>query len=54
MGGKCDNKQGNLNWVDPLPRISWYKNGSDITKGDITEVRVYSEVKQLPGQMAYA
>ena len=38
---KYDNKEGNLNWARPFPRVSRYKGGSDITKDDIMEVWVY-------------
>ena len=41
MGGKCDNKEGGLNRVDPYPRILEYKRGSDIIKGDSMEVTMY-------------
>ena len=37
MGGKCDNKKGDLNWEHPFPRIWEYKRGSDIKEGDIME-----------------
>ena len=36
MGGKCDNKEGDLNWE--------YEIGSDINKGNIMEVTVHFRV----------
>ena len=64
MGRKCDNKEGDLNWAHPFPRNSYYKKGSDITKGVITDVRVYYselhnatsiywECKILPSKVIY-
>ena len=41
MGGKCDNKKGDLNLEHPFSRVSGYKRGSGIKEGDITEVGVY-------------
>ena len=41
MGGKYDNKEGDLIWEHPFPKVSGYKRGSDIKEGDITVVRVY-------------
>jgi hypothetical protein len=44
MREKSDNKEeGGLNRANPfsyIPRMLGYKRGSDIPKGDITEVRV--------------
>ena len=45
MRGECDNKEGDSNRAHPFPRVSRYKRGRDITKGDITEVRVSCVVK---------
>ena len=41
MGGKCDNKKGDLNWAHPLLRVLGYKRRNDINEGDITEGGVY-------------
>ena len=38
MGGECDNKEGDLKWEHPVPRVSGYKRRSDVKEGDITEV----------------
>lgn len=35
MREKCDNMEGNSNWVHPFPKVLGYKRGSEITKGDI-------------------
>ena len=32
LRGKRDNKEDDLNYAHPFPRVSWYKKGSDITK----------------------
>ena len=40
MRGKCDNKEGDLNWAHPFPKVSGYKSEADIKEGDITEIRV--------------
>ena len=40
LRGKCDNKEGDLNYTHPFPRILGYV-GSDITKGDTTKLKVY-------------
>jgi len=37
----CDQKEGDLNWAHLFPKVSDYKEGSDIIEGDITEVRMY-------------
>ena len=39
--GKCENKEGDLNWAHPVPRVSGYKRGSHITEGGIRRFRVY-------------
>ena len=41
MRGKCDNKEGYSNQAQIFPRVLGYKKGSDITKSNITDVRVY-------------
>lgn len=41
MRRKCNNKEEDLNREHMFPRASRYKRGSDITKSDITEVRLY-------------
>ena len=41
MGGKYDNKEGDLNCAHPTSRVWEYKRGSDITKGGIMKVRVH-------------
>jgi hypothetical protein len=43
VGEKCDNKEGDVNGAHPFPRVLGYLRGSDITEGDITEVRVYMQ-----------
>ena len=43
MEGKCDNKEGAIDWDQPLPRILGYKRGSEIKEGDTTKVRVYQQ-----------
>ena len=40
MGGKCDNKEGDLNRGRLFPRVLKYER-SDNKKGDITEVKVH-------------
>ena len=30
---KCDNKEGDLNWAHPFPRVLEYYKGSDIKEG---------------------
>lgn len=47
MRGKCDVEEGYLNQAHPFPRVSLYKRGSDITEGDIMEVRVYIEKQNV-------
>ena len=41
MRWKCDNKEGDLSWEHPFPRVSGYKRGSYIKEADILEIRVY-------------
>jgi hypothetical protein len=40
MDGKRDSKEGYLNREHSFPIVLRYKRGSDITEGDITDVRV--------------
>ena len=40
MGGKCDNMEGDFRQAHMFPRVWGYKRGSDVTEGDIMEVRV--------------
>ena len=40
MGGKCDNKEGDLNWAHLFRRVLGHKRGSDITEYSII-CRVY-------------
>ena len=35
MRGKCDSKEGNLNWAHPFPRVSGSKRGSEIVEGRV-------------------
>ena len=46
MERKYDNEEGDWNWAYTFPKISGYKIGSDITEGDITEVKVYLHTKR--------
>ena len=41
IGGRCDNKEGGLNWEHMFPRVLGYKRRSDIIECDITDVKVY-------------
>ena len=41
MGEKHVNKERDANRTHPFLRVSRYKRGSDITEGDVIEVRVY-------------
>ena len=43
MKGRCDNEEGYLEWAHPFPMVSRYNRRSDITKGEITEVRVHMQ-----------
>ena len=47
MGGKSDNKENVLNWAHPFSRAWGHRRGSDVTKGDIMEVRVYRITSRL-------
>ena len=40
-GRECGSKEGDLHQTHPFPRVLGYKRGSDITKGDITKIKVY-------------
>ena len=40
MGGNCDNEEGDLSSAHIFPGVLGYKRESDVTEGDITEVRV--------------
>ena len=39
MGGTRDNKEWELNWEQPFPRILGYKRKSDIKEVDIMEIQ---------------
>jgi hypothetical protein len=54
VGGRCDKKEGYLAWAHTFLRVLGYERGSDITEGDITEVRVYKHPWILPLCMATA
>ena len=41
MGGKRENKEGDLNSTHMFPRVWGYKRRSDIEEGEIADVRVY-------------
>jgi hypothetical protein len=41
MGGKRENKEGDLNSAHLLSRVLGYKRRNDIEEGKITDVRVY-------------
>ena len=45
MRGECDNKEEDLNWARPFPKVLGYKRGSDIIEGGTKEVKVYSSRK---------
>ena len=47
MRGKCENKEGDLNWAHPFPRVLGFKRDNDIKEGDNTEVRVYLHSEHL-------
>ena len=38
--GNVTTKEGKSNFTRPFPKVSTCKRGSDITKGDVTDVRV--------------
>ena len=40
MGGKYDNKKGDMSLAHLLARVSWYKRVSDITEGDVIKIMV--------------
>ena len=42
MWGKHDNKEEDLNWEQPFPRVFGCKKGSDIKEGNNMKVRVYN------------
>ena len=42
--GYATTKEGDLNCTHPFPRVSGYKRGDDITKRDVTDVRVYCPI----------
>ena len=44
-GENCDNKEWDLNYKNPLPRVSGYWRVSDIMEVDVTEFRVYTVKK---------
>ena len=47
MGGKRDNKEWDVNWEHPFPRVSGYKRRGDIKKVDIA-FRVSLELHPPP------
>ena len=41
MGGKCDNKDWDLNCEHPFSKVSGYKRRSDVKEFDIMEFRLH-------------